>query len=189
VVRNPFAMLLASVLCCAFLNPAMAADNPKFMFAKLKTRAQIAKASLVIDKVLPSEALAFSASNGATGCTVYLDTDLVRALPSDALAIVMSHELAHCSLGHHELIRKAVDAELVHALWEAEYEADAYGLQVAKRAGFNSREAFTELMRYFPADGVRHPTGHARVRAITEGVREYPQPPAAGAVIAQKVKR
>jgi hypothetical protein len=167
-----------SLLLVLLATTAHAADNAPFLFGLIKKRAQLPEARLIIDDQLPIESVAFSASTETEGCTLYLHSGFVRAVSSAQLAVIMGHELAHCSLDHHRKIRETPEADVQYRTWEFEYEADALGLKFAGRPDLDTSAAFTQLMSLLPRQS-GHPSGQSRVRAQRGGAREYPSSPGA----------
>ena len=160
----PLRVIALSLIASA----AHAAEQPQFLFAQLKNKLPATDtARLVVASDLPHRAPAYSTWTAAVGCIVYVDAQVARRLPSDSLAVILGHELAHCALGHHALLESAADADLQRVRWECEYAADKLGLRIASAAGFKAAARFAAMMHSFPGDE-RHPSGEARVRAVRD---------------------
>ena len=171
---NKVIPILVSIITLSLSFPVLGAENPNFLFSRIKAQTQHArKAKLVIGSELPSASWVFSSMTPEEGCTVYLHSQLAKRVSSDHLAVLMAHEIAHCELAHHQQFREASDAELQHKQWEFEYEADALGLKLVRRMDFDARIVFAQVVSIFPDDPA-HPSGKARVKAANDGEREYP---------------
>ena len=107
------------------------------------------------------------------GRFIYITTELMKRLRTDdAVAMILGHELAHAELGHlFEFRRRAAWKDvpagdtvliLLHLAQrfvsspENERDADAYGLDLALRAGYDGDkclESFATLEEYFTEKG------------------------------------
>jgi Zn-dependent protease with chaperone function len=77
------------------------------------------------------------------GPWVYIARGLVDSLSDDAVAFVIAHEMGHHDLRH--LSPTVMIAGLMGELQRMEYQADRYGMELAKRAGFDPRGALEAL--------------------------------------------
>ena len=166
-------IVLALVWSFSALSVQASTDNPQALFRRLKKSVgNVESATLVVADRLPQDSMFFSTDEG--GGTVYLHTDLVKALSADQLVVVMAHELSHIALGHHARFRAAPEFELAHLQWTFEYDADAAGLKAARMPGVDAKSAFVQLMGIFKEGSRAHPSGMQRLKAIKGGDREFP---------------
>lgn len=166
-------IVVAFVWSISPLSVQASTDNPQALFSRLKKSVgSVESAKLVVADQLPQDSIFFSTDEG--GGTVYLHTDLVKALNTDQLVVVIAHELSHIALGHHARLRAAPESELAHLQWTFEYDADASGVKAARMPGVDAKSAFAQLMRTFKEASSAHPSGMQRLKAVKGGDREFP---------------
>lgn len=110
--------------------------------------------------------------------------DFARRLSDDALAFAIAHELGHLELKHLEdrvttlllaatgqapgtdsvVVIAVATAALDQVAQRQELEADAFGVKLATRAGFDARRGLQESVGHTDADST-HPSGAQRVLA------------------------
>ena len=69
---------------------------------------------------------------------IYVDLTVFWDAPDDTLAFVIAHELGHIALGHTDTATRAPDQSR-----QDEYDADDFGVDLAKRLGYTQARVFT----------------------------------------------
>lgn len=149
---------------------AMAGLQVQFMVSNLaKHTPSVPEVRLVLVDSGP-----IAASNMDRRCEVRLNQEYVRAFSEEQLAGIVGHELAHCSLKHQhlkDLAKTTIDYQPLS--WQYEYEADRLGVAIAHDAGYSTTQ-FEQWLASLPED-IEHPSGLARIKALSGGAQEYPE--------------
>lgn len=148
------------------------ASDAQVVFGKLLERApQLGHAQLHVDEVMAHRTFSYVHEER---CEIHVAASFVTSYAEETAAFLLAHELAHCEMQHRQQRAAASLVELRRLSWQAEYEADLFGLILARDAGFVlSVSAFRDLMTRFPGGG-DHPTAQARLNALKGEAREYP---------------
>lgn len=152
------------LLCWAHASFGVEATNVLFQRIVAHTPGTFVS-SLSLNEI-SSNTIAYSTLNG-NRCRVVISSSFVRDNPVDAVAFVMAHEEAHCALRH----RTTSDQQVT---WQQEYEADLLGTAIANDSGLYNQDEVTHLLLSIGKD-INHPSGIARIKALHNDEREYPQ--------------
>jgi len=152
-------------------NSANAFDVQNVFNELLDYAPQVRHAQLVVDEVMRYPTFSYVIEEG---CEIHVGTSFVKSYSAEIVAFLLAHELGHCQMQHQRQRANAPLVEHRRLSWQAEYEADLFGLILARDAGYElTVPEFRELMTRFPGGG-SHPTAQARLNALKGRGREYP---------------
>lgn len=174
-------------LVTAFSAVAATPDEAAEVFSAVAAAANLpVQTSLVIGEAKGGSAHSTAGGKLLKPCIVTISPQFLATLNRDAIAGVFGHELSHCALKHEDPLTSPRAS--ASTAWTQEYAADALGVVLATRAGFNGLAGLSSVVQGSP-ESITHPSGEARLAALSgqpQRQRELLNAPAAKLVLLER---